>query len=158
MWLRRLRYYILRFLRLKGTPRKVALGFAVGSIVNFYPTFGFGVPIAGAVAALVRGNIPAGIVGDILFKPLFPFFFYLDLLVGYKIMGLKADNLTQVAMDLAKLDPQAFLVAGKVFMWGAVINSLLTGLVLFIVVHIIFKSYRRPLIRLMLTKKPSLRA
>ncbi len=153
-----MRYYILKFLRLKGTPKKVALGFAVGSIVNFYPTFGFGVPIAGAVAAFVRGNIPAGIVGDILFKPLFPFFFYLDLLVGYKLMGLEADNLAQVAMDLAKLDPQAFLIAGKVFMFGALINSLLTGLVLFLVVHTIFKSYRRQMIRLVLTKNPSPRA
>jgi len=153
MWRRRLRYYILKFLRLKGTPWKVALGFAVGAVVNFYPTFGFGVPLAGALAGFVRGNIPAGLIGDILFKPLFPAFFYLDLLLGNMLIGQRNADISRAVIDLAKLEPGAFLTVGKVFLIGAFINSLLVGLLLFMIIFKVFKSYRRQLIRVIMTQK-----
>ncbi|AVX19526.1 MULTISPECIES: DUF2062 domain-containing protein [Carboxydocella] len=131
---RRIRLFLLLFFRIKDMPAKVALGFAVGSCVNFYPTFGVGVPIALAAARLARGNVFAGLLGDLLFKPLFPFFFYLDLLVGNSLFGEKQAAISQQLLGLVKMEWQAFVQVGKAFFLGALVNSLLLGLILFLVV------------------------
>ncbi|MEH7590416.1 MULTISPECIES: DUF2062 domain-containing protein [Priestia] len=43
---RRFKYLLIKLLRLKDHSHKVALGFSLGSVVNFVPTFGFGLIIS----------------------------------------------------------------------------------------------------------------
>lgn len=139
---RRLRLYLLLFFRIKDMPARVALGFAVGSCVNFFPTFGVGVPIALAAVRLVRGNIFAGLLGDLLFKPLFPLFFYLNLLVGNFLLGESRAEISQQLLGLVRMEWQAYVEVGKGFFLGAVSNSLGLGLLLFLLVWRTFARLR----------------
>lgn len=145
---RRVKYFLLRFLRLPGTPGKLALGFALGACVNFFPTFGFGIPVAIFIVGLFRGNIPGGIIGDLLFKPLFPVFFYLDFVVGGYFRGQPVKNIALAVKEMACLRIDAIKILGSTFLIGALINSLVLGTFLFFLVYLIFKSFRRDMIRI----------
>jgi len=131
---RRLRLYLLLFFRIKDMPARVALGFAVGSCINFFPTFGVGIPAALAAARLVRGNIFAGLLGDLLFKPLFPFFFYLNLVIGNLLLGDSREAISAQLLGLVRMEWQAYVEVGKGFFLGAAVNSLALGLLLFLLV------------------------
>ncbi len=152
-WRRRLRYYLLRFLRLKDMPGKAALGFAVGACVNLYPAFGISVGVAVFLAGLVRANLVAGLLGNLTVKPLWPVMFYLNLWVGNKLVGHGEANLTQTLGGLLKMEWQAYMLVGKAFFLGAAVNSLVLGTILFLVVYRIFCCYRRQMIRFVLAQK-----
>ena len=55
-WRRRLRYFYLRFIRLRGSPEAIARGLAVGVFAGWFPLFGLQILLGIALAALVRGN------------------------------------------------------------------------------------------------------
>ena len=52
-----------RLVTLKSSPRKIALGFAVGVFLSYTPTFGFQTVLALSVATLLRVNPIATVVG-----------------------------------------------------------------------------------------------
>lgn len=153
---RRIRYALIKFLRLKGAPRKVALGFAIGACVNFYPTFGVGVPLAGLLAAMAMSSIPAGLLGDVAFKPLFPVFFYLNLVTGY--IFWPQSTVHGMWRELHRLqEPHgarliSFLKIGKVFFAGALLNSLLLGTIVYSIVYFIMRKYRHRLLKLLIRR------
>ncbi|MHA2961407.1 DUF2062 domain-containing protein [Priestia megaterium] len=60
---RRFKYLLIKLLRLKDHSHKVALGFSLGSVVNFVPTFGFGLILSVGLAKLCKGNSIAGLMG-----------------------------------------------------------------------------------------------
>lgn len=134
-------------MRLNGAPSKLALGFAVGATVNFYPTFGFGVPLAGIIAALFFSNVPAGLLGDIVFKPLFPLFFYLNLITGHLVWANRIHRVDHLWRQI--IHPRVEMIAeiGKVFFTGALINSLILGAAIYVVVFLVVKRYRHRLLR-----------
>lgn len=139
---RRLRYNLIRFLRLKGTPGKLALGFAVGACINFFPTLGFGVPVAGLAAGIVFANIAAGVLGDVIFKPFFPVFFYLNMLTGSFLWTKQVQEMGHI-WDLF-LTPGLFTVVdyGWVFLLGALVNSIIFGTILYLFMRFIVERYR----------------
>jgi uncharacterized protein (DUF2062 family) len=52
-----------RVVTLQSSPHKVALGFALGVLISFTPTFGVQMALAAAIATLVRVNPLSAIVG-----------------------------------------------------------------------------------------------
>lgn len=150
---RAIKYYLLRFLRLRGTAGKIALGFAVGACVNFFPTFGLAIPVAAGLAVLCRGDATAGVIGDLLFKPLWPLFFYLNLVTGKVI--LKRQLWTRGGEWPAVLHHGKMLqFLGKSFILGAVANSLLMGPLFFFLGYETYKRFRQPLIMRLRRWKP----
>lgn len=150
---RRLKLNLIKFLRLKGAPGKIALGFALGACVNFYPTFGVGVPFAGLMAGIAMANVPAGLLGDIIFKPLFPFFFYLNLMTGHLFWSGKHGNLSRLWWTLIHRPTLHKLGAmGKVFFTGAVVNSLILGTILYILIYFIVERYRGQILKLLVAR------
>lgn len=147
MWRRRLRFYILKLLRLKGAPTKVAFGFALGACINFYPTFGIALILAGFLGGITRSNVPAALLGDLLFKPLFPAMFYINLVVGDNFVREKTQDLAWAFPKLLLLQSESFFVLGKVFFTGAFINSMVFGAILFSIVYKVFKDHRKRLAR-----------
>lgn len=149
---RRLKLNLIKLLRLKGAPGKIALGFALGACVNFYPTFGVGFPFAGLVAGIAMANVPAGLLGDVVFKPLFPFFFYLNLLTGKIFWPARYNNLRHLWKtlvhhpDLSKLE-----TVGKVFFTGALINSLILGAILYLLTFFMVQRYRGQILKLLVS-------
>ena len=152
MYKRRLKYYLIKFLRLRGAPSKLALGFAMGACVNFYPTFGVGIPIAGFTAGIIMASVPAGLIGDILFKPLFPVFFYLNLMTGYFLWPNEARNLNHIQRILKHPKLSNLGDISKVFFTGAVINTLILGTILYILIYFIVERYRVFLLKWLIRK------
>jgi len=140
---RQLKYNLIKFLRLHGAPSKLALGFAVGATVNFYPTFGFGVALAGVLAALFFSNIPAGLLGDIIFKPLFPLFFYLNLITGHFVWTNRIHGFDHLWSQVINPGIDTVAEIGRLFFTGALINSLILGTLLYVTVFVVVKRYRR---------------
>lgn len=149
---RRLKYNLIKFLRLKGAPAKVALGFAIGACINFYPTFGVGIPLAGLVAGVFFANIPAGILGDIIFKPLFPLFFYLNMTTGCLLWPEQSGQLQHLSETLLKPRLSSLGIIGKVFFAGAIINSLILGTILYMFIYFIVERYRISMLKWLIRK------
>lgn len=142
-----LKYTLIKFLRLKGAPVKIALGFAIGACVNFFPTFGIGVPLAGVAAGLVFSSIPAGILGDIVFKPLFPVFFYLNIFTGCLIWPKEVHGIGTLSETLLNPSLSGLGTLGKVFFVGAIINSLILGSVLYSFIYFVMERYRLTILK-----------
>ncbi len=104
-----------RFIKIHGTPREIALGFALGLFIGASPTVGFQIIIAVFLAAVFQWNkITAG-MGVWITNPLTaPFIYSGTYLLGSKILGLDnqfifADGFTLSALvQMIKEAPNIF--------------------------------------------------
>ncbi|RME37621.1 MAG: DUF2062 domain-containing protein [Deltaproteobacteria bacterium] len=67
---RALKLFLIRFVRLKGTPREVGRGFALGIAIGLTPTFGFQMILAAVAAWLLRESKVAAVLGVWITNPL----------------------------------------------------------------------------------------
>jgi uncharacterized protein len=78
-----------RFLRIRGNPRQIALGFALGLLIGFSPTMGIQILIAVFAAAMLKWNKFAAAAGVQITNPLTaPFIYSLTYYIGAKLIGL----------------------------------------------------------------------
>jgi uncharacterized protein len=131
-------YYMIRLFRIKDASERVARGFALGLIVNFFPTFGFGVFISGFFARLLGGNAIAGFVGGAALTFFWIPLFYLNMLTGGWVQGRL---IIRDPSELTEARIQS-LVWGTTFTTGAILNSLVVGGIAYCVLRLIFRSYR----------------
>lgn len=127
IWLGIERYFLfhsIRLFRIRGQNERIARGFALGFIVNFFPTFGFGVLISGFVARAFGGNAVAGLVGGALLTFFWPVLFYLNMRIGRFFVKppIVVDELADVTEKTVST-----LVWGQTFMAGAIVNSIIFG-------------------------------
>ena len=123
---RALLYHAIRLFRMDGSNERLARGFAIGMVFNFFPTFGLGAVFSGFVARLFGGNIVAGFIGGSTLAVFWPILFYLNIRTGGIFLRPAV-----VVDDLGDLTPQTMnaLVWGQTFIIGALLNSLICGLV-----------------------------
>lgn len=78
-----------RFLKIDGDPRKIALGFALGSFLGLTPLVGFQAVIAVFTASLLRWNRLAAGIGVFNTNILTgPFLYGISYLIGSTILGI----------------------------------------------------------------------
>jgi len=132
-------FHLVRLFRIRGRSERVARGFAVGMVVNFFPTFGFGVLISGFVAKACGGNAVAGFAGGALLTFLWPVLFYFNMRTGSWFVKppVAIDELEDVTENTISA-----LVWGRTFMAGAVVNSLLVGLAVYVVLRLVYRQLR----------------
>ncbi len=130
---------VLRVFRVKDASERVARGFALGMIINFIPSFGFGVLISGFVARLFGGNVIAGLAGGASLTFFWPFLFYLNLRMG----GLFVRPEVEV-QDVAEINEKSMdaLMWGKSFILGMSVNIVLAGLLAYIAVFFLHARLR----------------
>jgi uncharacterized protein (DUF2062 family) len=131
--------HAIRLFRVRDESERVARGFALGMIVNFFPTFGFGVLISGFVARLFGGNAIAGLVGGATLTFAWPLLFYLNIHTGGLIFRppIPVDDLEEVTDKTVQA-----LEWGKTFMTGAIGNSLIIGLLVYILLRALYTRIR----------------
>jgi uncharacterized protein (DUF2062 family) len=79
-----------RFIRIRGRPREIALGFALGLLIGFSPTMGFQVAMAIFMAAVLKWNKIAAAVGVQVTNPLTaPFIYGMTYVIGATIIGVE---------------------------------------------------------------------
>jgi uncharacterized protein (DUF2062 family) len=93
-----------RFLKIRGNPREIALGFALGLFVGMTPTIGFQIPIAVFVAALFKWNKISAAVAVWITNPLTaPLIYSFSYFVGAKMLGFKIAPKLLTGLDLPTL-------------------------------------------------------
>ena len=79
-----------RFLKIRGNPREIARGFALGLFIGFSPTMGFQIVVAVFLAAVLKCNKFAAAVGVQVTNPLTaPFVYSVTYVIGAKLIGLE---------------------------------------------------------------------
>ncbi|HMO64313.1 MAG TPA: DUF2062 domain-containing protein [Verrucomicrobiota bacterium] len=144
-WSRGARLRVLQFFRLRAATERVARGFALGVVVNFFPTFGFGVLVSGALARTLGGNVVAGFMGGALLTFFWPALFFLNLKVGSFLLS-KRSPVEQVA-DVPEV--AAKVVWGQSFTVGAVVNTLVIGTAVYLIVWALYGRIRPLALRLL---------
>ena len=136
---RSLLFHSIRLFRIRGQSERVARGFALGLIVNLFPTFGFGVLLSGFVARALGGNVVAGFVGGATLTFFWPVLFYLNIRVGTFFVApiIPVDDLS----DVTEKSTSA-LVWGQTFLWGAIVNSVIVGGLVYGIMRLVYARVR----------------
>jgi uncharacterized protein (DUF2062 family) len=93
-----------RFLKIRGSPREIALGFALGLFIGMTPTIGFQIPIAIFVAALFKWNKISAALAVWITNPLTaPFIYSLSYFLGAKMLGFKIAPKLLTGLDFSTL-------------------------------------------------------
>jgi uncharacterized protein (DUF2062 family) len=152
---RQVRYWYLRFLRLKGDPHELALGLAFGVFSGMMPIMPFQIALAVMLALFFRVSKITAALGTWVSNPLNWYFLYLySYKIGASLLGFSAKGrgLSFVVESLDRGDGLA-VVMGKVMATGGTIifASLFGGFLMGIVISIpsyfiffkIFQAVRR---------------
>jgi uncharacterized protein len=104
-----------RFLKIRGEPKEIALGFSVGILVGMTPAMGFHTVIAVFFATLLKLNKISAALAVWITNPFTaPFIYSMNYLVGAKAMGLtKAYRLSEglssaTFIEMIKKTPEIF--------------------------------------------------
>lgn len=115
------RFYLLlkkaytRFLKIRGEPREIALGFSLGLLAGMTPAMGFHTVIAVFFATLFKWNKISAALAVWITNPFTaPFIYSMNYVVGAKAMGLTrayklSDGLTSSTfLEMIKKTPEIF--------------------------------------------------
>jgi uncharacterized protein (DUF2062 family) len=94
-----------RFIKLRGEPRSIALGFALGLFIGMTPSIGFQMVIAATIAALLKWNKISAAMGVWITNPLTaPFIYSVTFIVGSALYGTSKvfDPPGEMTFSLAK--------------------------------------------------------
>lgn len=106
-----------RFVKIRGNPREIALGFALGIFVGMTPYMGFHMAIAVFLAALFKWNKIAAAMGGWVSNPLTaPFIYSATFYVGDKVLHagnaccIPTELNLDVIVQLLKSAPEIFWI------------------------------------------------
>lgn len=134
--LRSFKCLLIKLFRIKENAHKISLGFTLGFLVNFIPSFGIGPLLSTAGAKILKGNPLAGFIGGVLLIWLFPLLFYLNLIVGQTLLPFSADAIHPGGSFGASVQ------AGTAFLLGMLVNILLFGVLSYLFMYKIVIKYR----------------
>ncbi len=116
-----------RLLKVRGEPREVSLGFALGIFIGMSPTMGFQMPIAVFFAALLKWNKISAVMGVWITNPMTaPFLYGFTYLVGAKILGLR--NLAGIMDNIDRSTISEILSEGPEILWSLIVGGIVIGL------------------------------
>ena len=87
-WVRSGRYVFKRVLRLKAAPHKIAIGCAAGVFASITPLVGVQMVMAGAIALILRGSVPAAMLATFAGNPFsWPLIWGTTYALGHAMIG-----------------------------------------------------------------------
>ena len=115
-----------RFVKLRGCPKEIARGFAVGVFVGFTPTLGAQVLLAVPLAALLKANKLAAVAGVWITNPVTaPFIYGLTYFVGSRLTGVSGRLAAGFAEEMTLMEIVA--QAPHIF-WILTVGGIVVGL------------------------------
>jgi uncharacterized protein len=141
---RKIKFHLINLFRLKASAHQVALGFTLGFIPNWFPTFGLGPILSLGLAKVARVNIISAVTGGLIGSPLWPILFFLNYKSGSLLhtKTSKVDEIEEVEYLEVVETVSNFQTESTLFLTGALINIFLFSIVLYSMVYFIFKKYR----------------
>jgi uncharacterized protein (DUF2062 family) len=148
---RRLRYYYLRFIRLKGEPNELALGMAFGIFTGMMPIMPFQIALAVALAMFFKGSKITAALGTWVSNPLnWYFIYYYDYRLGAFILGVPESKVVfSRIMETIRTGQQSLatvasiLEAGGTFVAAFLLGGLVLGLILAPPGYVLFLHFFR---------------
>ncbi len=117
----------VRFLKIRGQPREIALGLSLGLFIGMTPSLGFQTAIAIFLAAILKWNKISAAIGVWITNPFSaPFVYSFTYLIGAKIFGVSnsfnppTELSFSIALDILKKTPEIF--------WVLTIGGIIIGL------------------------------
>lgn len=132
--LRRLKFLLIKLFRIKENAHNVSLGFTLGFLIHFIPSFGMGPVLSTVSAKLFKGNPLAGFISGVALIWLFPFLFYLNVVVG--------ETLFPSVASVPSHSLNAGFHLGAVFFMGMIINIILFGMFVYYIIYTVMRKYR----------------
>jgi len=151
---RQIKYYYLRFIRLRGDPQGLALGAAFGIFSGMMPIMPFQIALAVALALIYKGSKITAALGTWISNPLnWYFLYFFNYKIGAWILGLsgKGKLMSSVTRSLDQGE-DAMIVIGKIagaggamisaFLIGGIIMGVLSAIPSYFIFLKIFRSIR----------------
>lgn len=137
---RRLKYYVLKFTRLRGEPDDLALGLAFGIFAGMMPIMPFQIAFAVMLALIFKGSKITAIIGTWVSNPLnWYFVYYFSYRIGGALMGLSMKKGVFLSlMSSIRSGEDILVVLGKILGAGSniVFAFLLGGFLMGVVASI----------------------
>jgi uncharacterized protein (DUF2062 family) len=137
---RQIKYYYLRFVRLRGEPRELALGMALGIFAGSMPIMPFQTALAITLALLFKGSKIAAALGTWVSNPLDWYLLYrYSYKLGAFILGVHEQRAVFKSIVAAiRSGEESMAIVGKILGSGGVFitSFLLGGVVIGIVLAI----------------------
>jgi uncharacterized protein (DUF2062 family) len=134
---RQIRYYYLRFIRLRGDPSELALGMAFGVFTGMMPIMPFQIAVAVALALFFKGSKITAALGTWISNPLnWYFLYYANYKLGAFILRLPEQNeIFSSVMTAIRSGEESMVIVNTILGAGGVSLAafLLGGLVMGIV-------------------------
>jgi len=127
---RQIRYYYLRFIRLRGQPHELALGMAFGIFAGMMPIMPFQIALAVSLALFFKASKITAALGTWISNPLnWYFLYYFTYKIGASILGLPhSEQFLTSILTSARQGDGAMAVIGKIFgAGGAIMGAFLLG-------------------------------
>jgi uncharacterized protein (DUF2062 family) len=116
-----------RFLKIKGDPRKIARGFALGLFVGISPSMGVQTPIAILFAAILKWDKISAAIGVWITNPVTsPFIYSITYFVGMKVLGIRKTS--QPIDELSFSTLTKILHKAPEIFWALIIGGVVVGL------------------------------
>lgn len=131
--------YIRKIFSMRSDVHQIALGFAVGTFIGIFPTFGIGLILLSFLSLFIRFNVPSAVIGNTLMgNPLTTPFW---VLISYQI--------GKVLVSLLGLEEISFIknqTLKKIFSMGFdyLLGNLLISIIMtFLSYHVIYYLVRK---------------
>ena len=127
---RQLKYYYIRFVRLRGEPHELALGMAIGVFSGMMPILPFQIALAVTLALLFKTSKITAALGTWVSNPFNWYFIYIyDFKLGAYLLGVEGGHeiIKSVMASISRGDEMA-VIWGKLFSSGiTLVSALLIG-------------------------------
>ena len=141
---RQVRYYYLRFIRLRGEPHELALGMAFGVFCGMMPIMPFQIALAVTLAIFFKGSKITAALGTWVSNPFnWYFLYYISYKFGALVLGLPEQKAVFSSIMVAiRSGEDTMAVVGKILgSGGAFVSAFLLGGVIIGVVSAIPSYY-----------------
>ncbi len=151
---RLIRYYYLRFIRLRGDPHELALGMAFGVFTGMMPVMPFQMALSVALALVFKGSKITAALGTWISNPLnWYFIYYFGYKVGAWSLGTTGHSaMFGTIMTMVRSGEESMVIVEKIlgagslmvacFLVGGVIMGACTAIPSYFIFRHIFKRIR----------------
>jgi uncharacterized protein (DUF2062 family) len=150
---RQIRYYYLRFIRLRGSPHELALGMAMGVFCGMLPIIPFQTALAVTLAIFFKGSKITAAIGTWVSNPLnWYFLYYYSYKLGITLLGLPEQRKVFSAVIESIRAGDRFVEvaghaagAGATFVTSFILGGVLLGIVFAPPAYFVFLPFFRSL-------------
>ncbi|MCP4105219.1 MAG: DUF2062 domain-containing protein [Desulfobacteraceae bacterium] len=116
-----------RLLKLRGHPREIALGFALGIFIGMSPFMGVQTAIAVSLASIFKWNKISSAIGVWITNPVTaPIVYSITYLIGGKLLGIGKSEKIIEGLDASRI--LAMLSKAPEIIWALIIGGIITGI------------------------------